>query len=145
MRCSTSTAKVDVEDSGNHATVAWDGGTITLLNVDHALLTEADFEFDLPDSLTGTNGSYFTGDRGNNSRLRGGDGNDTIDGGGGNDRITGGNGNDILDGGADNDRLTGGEGIDVLQGGAGNDTLTSGDTDSAFRGPGDIMSGRVGR
>ena len=74
---------------------------------------------------------------GQNGRISGGGGNDTIDtrnawgnntldGGTGNDTLNGGDGNDILIGGAGNDTLNGGSGNDVLDGGAGNDLLMGG-------------------
>ena len=55
--------------------------------------------------------------------VRGGDGNDSIDGGGGNDLIFGGAGNDDLEGDEGNDTIYGGDGDDELDGDSGNDLL----------------------
>src|SRR5439155_10197323 len=56
-------------------------------------------------------------------RLRGGAGNDTIDGQNGNDRIAGGLGDDQLTGGAGDDLIFANRGADTENGGDGNDTL----------------------
>ena len=79
--------------------------------------------------------------------LRGGDGNDTINGSDRDDRIWGDNGDDVLtgslgddelQGGAGNDNLDGGTGKDRLFGDDGNDTLTGGaGNDILFGGIGD--------
>src|SRR5205085_307061 len=75
----------------------------------------------------------------NTVTLRGGDGNDTLDGSGwhtqmfgdaGNDLLISGGGDDTMVSGPGNDTLQGGRGTDTLIGGAGNDTLT-GDLGSA--------------
>jgi hypothetical protein len=60
------------------------------------------------------------------ARLRGGPGNDALDGAAGNDWLDGGRGNDLLIGGAGNDLLDGGPGADRLDGGAGDDALAGG-------------------
>jgi Ca2+-binding RTX toxin-like protein len=81
------------------------------------------------------------------SRLRGGDGDDTLiggngsqrfEGGGGNDLLRGGPGTDSMFGGAGADELIGGQAKDHLRGGRGNDTLRSRD---AFK---DIVDGNKG-
>jgi Ca2+-binding RTX toxin-like protein len=81
------------------------------------------------------------------SRLHGGDGNDTLIGGNGAQFFDGGKGNDLLRGGPGTDRLTGGDGADELiggqakdqiRGGSGNDTLRSKD---AFK---DLVYGNQG-
>lgn len=77
------------------------------------------------------------------SRLKGSDGDDTLDGGAGIDQLFGGDGddtlgggddNDILDGGVGNDQLSGGDGTDILSGGDGNDTLLGGAGDDLLVG-----------
>ena len=55
--------------------------------------------------------------------IKGGSGNDTIQGSSHADYIVGGGGNDILHGGDGLDELVGGEGIDWIDGGNGNDIL----------------------
>jgi hypothetical protein len=60
---------------------------------------------------------------GGNDQLRGGKGDDLLDGGAGNDKLQGGRGNDILVGGADSDNLAGGDGNDLVIGGLGTDQL----------------------
>ena len=67
-----------------------------------------------------------------NDQLNGFDKNDRIYGGEGADTLEGRDGDDVLDGGAGTDALTGGEGNDVLDGGAGTDTLTGGEGNDWF-------------
>ena len=55
--------------------------------------------------------------------IRGGEGDDTIDGQGGSDFLVGNENNDLLFGGDGNDSLSGGSGDDTLYGGADNDIL----------------------
>ncbi|WP_255396196.1 calcium-binding protein [Kocuria sp. CNJ-770] len=84
--------------------------------------------------------------------VRGGNGNDTVngndrfDGGAGNDRLNGASGNDTLNGGNGNDVLTGGAGADTFNGGNGNDTVNGGNgNDSANGGNGnDTLNGQNG-
>jgi hypothetical protein len=87
--------------------------------------------------------------------LRGGNGDDALDGGrgfdtlhgrGGDDRLDGGTGFDTLYGGDGNDVLDGGRGFDTLHGGDGNDELDGGrGHDTLFGGPGqDRLSGGKG-
>jgi Ca2+-binding RTX toxin-like protein len=81
------------------------------------------------------------------SRLHGGDGNDTLiggngaqffDGGRGNDLLRGGPGRDLMLGGSGADELIAGTARDTLRGGTGNDTLRSKD---AFK---DVVNGDQG-
>ena len=67
-----------------------------------------------------------------NDQLNGFEKNDRIYGGEGADTLEGRDGDDVLDGGAGTDTLTGGEGNDVLDGGAGTDTLTGGEGNDWF-------------
>ena len=60
---------------------------------------------------------------GSTSKLKSGNGNDTIYGGSKDDLIGGGNDNDLLFGKSGDDLIRGGNGFDLLQGGVGNDTL----------------------
>jgi len=64
--------------------------------------------------------------------LKGGKGDDTLEGGAGDDRLRGGKGDDTLEGGAGDDRLRGGKGDDTLEGGAGDDILKGGKGDDTF-------------
>lgn len=66
--------------------------------------------------------------------IDGGAGNDLISGGTGADSLVGGTGNDTLNGNDDNDDLDGGAGTDVLNGGAGNDVLRGGADSDALNG-----------
>jgi len=66
--------------------------------------------------------------------LRGGPGNDRMDGGGGADKLIGGPGNDILNGHGGNDSLFGGPDDDFLLGGSGDDILSGGPGDDRLRG-----------
>jgi len=60
------------------------------------------------------------------ANMRGGPGDDTLNGTPGNDRIAGFGGNDTLNGLAGDDRLRGGKGDDTLNGGDGDDKLKGG-------------------
>lgn len=71
-------------------------------------------------------GDEIHGSVGDDQRILGGAGNDTIDGRDGNDLIEGEGGDDRLEGGAGNDTLLGGEGNDTLIGGEGDDRVTGG-------------------
>jgi len=73
--------------------------------------------------------------------MRGGNGNDALEGGaqadqlfgdGGSDRLEGQAGDDDLDGGVGHDTLDGGSGADTLNGGFGNDQLAGGDGPDRF-------------
>ncbi len=67
------------------------------------------------------------GQDGDDIRLAGGPGDDTINGGPGNDTdISGDDGEDTLNGGTGDDTINGGAGIDFISGGADNDTLNGG-------------------
>ncbi|MGZ8891065.1 MAG: calcium-binding protein, partial [Nitrososphaeraceae archaeon] len=73
----------------------------------------------------------------NNDTIRGGDGNDEIDGAEGDDIIYGKDGDDEFDGGNGDDILYGDEGEDTLEGGNGDDKLVGGiDTDELKGGSG---------
>ncbi|MBF2047688.1 MAG: calcium-binding protein [Elainella sp. C42_A2020_010] len=71
------------------------------------------------------------------AKIRGTNGNDTLQGGAENDSIVGLGGNDFLSGGAGNDTIRGDSGDDTLIGEAGDDTLIGGDGS-------DLLSGREG-
>jgi len=60
------------------------------------------------------------------AKIKGGSGDDRLQGGSGNDIINGGDGDDTLLGGAGNDLIFGGDGDDALHGEDGNDTLIGG-------------------
>lgn len=66
--------------------------------------------------------------------LMGGHGDDRIWGNSGNDVLLGGEGNDALFGGKGNDRLDGGIGNDLLNGGSGSDVLFAGEGDDRLIG-----------
>ena len=93
-----------------------DGGTDTILNVEHA------------------HGSDFADDlRGNgaDNELSGFDGHDTLQGFDGNDTLLGGAGDDSILGGTGNDEIWGNGGDDTLDGGAGDNDLLRYRDDSA--------------
>ena len=69
----------------------------------------------------------FTNSTSINSRLIGGDGDDTLGGGSGDDIINGGTGDDNVAGNDGNDRLIGFNGADTLRGGNGDDVVLGGD------------------
>jgi len=99
------------------------------------------------DSMNGSNaGSLLDGGAGNDG-LYALNGNDTLLGGDGDDRLDGMAGNDVLRGGAGRDLLMGREGDDVLQGDGGNDTLYGSEGDDRLEGgPGsDELDGGGGR
>jgi Ca2+-binding RTX toxin-like protein len=89
------------------------------------------------DTMQGTDlADNFLGEAGDDT-LYGNEANDTLDGGDGNDTVWGGIGNDLLIGGGGNDSITGELGIDRIQGDAGNDVLRGGnEPDTIFGGPG---------
>lgn len=66
--------------------------------------------------------------------LRGGGGNDTIDGSGGKDNISGGAGDDSVSGGNGRDSLSGGDGNDTMNGDSGPDTVVGGTGDDSISG-----------
>ncbi len=128
------------------------GGTITLLGVEEADLTES--MFNLPDGsapppdittdatrithapnpwvgdgnanffLSAENDKQMYGE-GGNDLLYGGEGDDELYGGAGNDWLVGEEGDDTIDGGAGGDTIFGGSGADtfVFQAGHGDDTI----------------------
>lgn len=70
---------------------------------------------------------------GEDDRINGGNGNDTLSGLGGNDTINGGAGSDTIEGGAGNDTITGDAGSDTIRGGAGNDTISDNGGSETYR------------
>jgi len=66
--------------------------------------------------------------------LYGDAGNDDLRGGAASDYLSGGDGNDVLRGGAGNDWILGGAGKDTLFGDDGNDVLSGGDGDDVLKG-----------
>lgn len=78
--------------------------------------------------------------------IEAGDGNDTVNAGAGNDGILGGNGNDLLHGQDGSDRIYGDAGADTLWGEGGNDSLDGGvGDDILYGGAGDdSIQGRAG-
>jgi hypothetical protein len=79
-------------------------------------------------------GCTVVGTPGDDEKLIGTQGDDTICGLGGNDRLLGFSGDDVLHGGAGDDALLGNSGADVLFGGEGDDILNGGDDDDALFG-----------
>ena len=76
------------------------------------------------DTLNGDNGANeLIGGNGNDFFFAIG-GNDTVTGEAGNDTLYGGDGDDLIDGGTDNDNLYGGDGADTMSGGSGIDLLS---------------------
>ncbi len=79
------------------------------------------------DTLWGDNDPKFNNFDGlSDDLLKGGKGNDVLNGGLGNDTLKGNRGADVLNGDVGNDMLKGGGGKDVLNGGRGDDVLTGG-------------------
>jgi Ca2+-binding RTX toxin-like protein len=78
------------------------------------------------------------------ANVRGGKGDDVLNGTPGNDRIAGFAGNDMLNGLAGDDRLRGGKGADILNGGDGNDKLKGGKGADRLNGDAgdDVIDGR---
>lgn len=106
---------VDAFEFGNGVT--WTGADV---NAAVTLVTGED------DRLVGGVGAdTIDGEAGDDS-IHGRDGDDTLIGGTGNDTVNGGDGADSLQGGAGEDSLVGGAGNDLLEGGAGNDYLEGG-------------------
>ena len=79
------------------------------------------------DTITGGDGDDTFGGGMGHDTLNGGDGDDALFGNWNNDTVDGGAGDDHIDGGADHDTLFGGEGNDTLEGGySGNDIIEGG-------------------
>ncbi|QFT09347.1 calcium-binding protein [Vibrio sp. THAF190c] len=78
--------------------------------------------------------------------LRGGKGDDWLDGGADNDLIQGGKGDDSVIGGSGDDMLRGGKGDDIVLGGSGDDTLNGGHGDDHLNGGSgdDVLKGGKG-
>jgi Ca2+-binding RTX toxin-like protein len=90
------------------------------------------------DSMRGGSGNNVLNGRGGNDAIQGGDGDDTVNGGSGNDELNGNGGNDRVNGGTGNDTARGAGGNDNLGGGPGNDTLIGGAAN-------DVLSGGSGK
>lgn len=84
--------------------------------------------------LKGGNGNDVINGTNNNDTLNGENGNDTIHGLGGSDTISGGNGTDTLYGDGGNDTILGGAGSDTIYGGEGNDLIIGGKGDDVLFG-----------
>jgi len=101
----------------------------TLIGFDAENRTGADQFWNI---LRGGDGDDSIDGRGGNDELFGDGGNDTILGGDGADTVFGGTGNDTLSGGTGADSLDGGTGNDTIAGGSGNDTLSGGSGSDLF-------------
>lgn len=99
------------------------------------------------DDLRGGNGNDRLEGGGGDDELRGGNHDDRLEGGSGNDILRGDNGEDELLGGTGSDTLVGGRGDDLLIGGGGADTLNGSSGDDVLRGGGgdDVLRGSSGR
>jgi len=86
------------------------------------------------DTLVGSDdfSEDLRGGSGNDS-LEGGDGDDSLRGDSGNDTLVGGDGDDTMSGYTGNDSLDGGSGDDTLGAGGGNDDIIGGDGDDSIR------------
>ncbi|NJR39646.1 MAG: ExeM/NucH family extracellular endonuclease [Leptolyngbyaceae cyanobacterium CSU_1_4] len=82
--------------------------------------------------VKGGNGNNTLDGTSGRDKLSGGNGNDRLSGGNGNDTLVGDNGNDTLLGQISNDLLKGGNGDDLLDGGQGQDTLNGGNGRDRF-------------
>lgn len=86
------------------------------------------------ETLRGGKGDDWLDGGADNDFIQGGKGDDTVIGGSGDDMIRGGQGDDIVLGGSGNDALQGGHGDDVLNGGSGDDLLKGGKGDDTLLG-----------
>lgn len=122
--------------------------TITLTRDGNQILVEVSGEDDESFNVGNVESIRIRGLEGNDTidvgtRIRGatilgGDGDDDISGGANNDRIRGGDGADTLSGAQGDDDARGGDGADAVAGGNGDDTVTGGaENDSLFGGQGD--------
>ena len=124
-------------DAGNLKADIIDGGTLKLWNAGTASVAGALRQV----VLAGAEGARVTLTGGQDMRVEGGTGNDTLSGSAEHEAILGGAGSDSLSGGGGNDHLYGrapsagadgadiifgGDGSDYLQGNAGRDTLSGG-------------------
>jgi Ca2+-binding RTX toxin-like protein len=102
-----------------------------------ASLSASDFIFAAAEAI-GIDGSsaddILNGTAGDDAKVRGLDGNDTVDGGLGNDFVNGNAGSDSVSGGDGNDRVLGGKDNDTVDGGAGDDTVNGNLGDDSVRG-----------
>jgi len=98
------------------------------------------------DDLRGGDGDDLIDGGAGEDQLRGADGDDQLFGGKAMDSLFGGMGDDLLDGGDHEDDLIGGAGNDTLDGGADNDTLQGGFGDDTLQGGTgqDLMNGGAG-
>ncbi|MCF3643255.1 type I secretion C-terminal target domain-containing protein [Rhizobium sp. TRM95111] len=98
------------------------------------------------DTITGTTKAdvFFGG--GNDDKLYGGGGKDTLSGDAGDDKLFGEAGDDTLNGGGGKDKLVGGDGNDTLNGGGGNDKLLAGGGNDTLNGGAgkDLLQGNAG-
>ncbi len=93
----------------------------------------------------GLDDDLLYGTAGNNT-IKGQSGNDTIHGAAGVDRLYGGNGNDLIYGYEGNDYIEGGSGNDTIDGGIGNDTISGIEGANLLKGQSgdDIINGGTG-
>ncbi|WP_438991899.1 Hint domain-containing protein [Lentibacter sp.] len=114
------TTGVTVTFSGDEAGTLTDGtNTATFTDIEAVTTGDGDDTILGAQDNTGLTLSSGAG----NDNVRGGDGDDTIDGGTGNDTLRGDDGSDSVDGGEGDDSLFGGDGDDSLTGGDGDDRL----------------------
>ncbi|HEX8258554.1 MAG TPA: hypothetical protein VF589_13060, partial [Allosphingosinicella sp.] len=85
------------------------------------------------DRLDGRDGDDLLLAAGGDDELLGAAGNDDLNGGEGDDALSGGSGHDKLTGGAGIDSLTGGSGNDMLEGGSGGDSMNGGSGNDVYR------------
>jgi Ca2+-binding RTX toxin-like protein len=119
--------QIDANGGGN----SWQTA-VTFTGRSLAAFTADNFEGYGPDGSPPP-GVVLTGNAGSDT-LRGGVGNDTIEGLGADDYLIGGAGADTIRGGEANDSLSGEGGNDLLEGGAGNDRLEDGAGDDVVLG-----------
>lgn len=128
----------DLNLSQNGKNVVLDLGnnnTYILENVSLTSLTPNNFIFTGDDQkLWGSAGADTVSGFGGNDTLSGGAGDDTLTGQGGNDQLDGDAGNDFIDGGEGDDTLFGDLGDDALLGGSGNDFLHGGNGNDTLNG-----------
>lgn len=128
----------DLNLSQSGANVVLDLGnnnTYILENVSLTSLTPSNFIFTGDDQkLWGSAGADTVSGFGGNDTLSGGAGDDTLTGQGGNDQLDGDAGNDFIDGGEGDDTLFGDLGDDALLGGSGNDFLHGGNGNDTLNG-----------
>lgn len=108
----------------------WDSTAGVKVNLQNQTVSGGSAEGDKITSIEEAVGSnhddVIIGSEGNNGWLRGGDGDDLIEGLGGNDRIIGDAGDDVIKGGSGKDHIRAGIGDDVVDGGTGKDWIQAG-------------------